>query len=196
MDDPTNDQPIHVDLRSTTYDGSSTDLIGILNRPTSGCIVILDNAYLGNPLIDSTNLTILRLSNLDQIDLDATPVTPAPLIFGTEPKHDWCYFFQKADLARQKQEWTEVTTLMDEAFTSGLDTRYSLEYLPLLEAQYYLQDWDGYLETSQKILTRNSGFENFLCTQWERIESEAGTPPPPDVVTEMNALQDCGLNKD
>lgn len=191
IDDPSKDQPIHVDLRSIKYVGSSTELIGVLNRPASGCLVILDDGYLGNPLIDSTNLTILKLSNLDQIDFEAAPVTPDPLIFGKEPEHDWCYFFQKADLARQKQEWTEVITLMDEAFASGLDARYSLEYLPLLEAQYHLQDWGGYLETSQKILSRNSGFENFLCTQQERIEREAGTPPPPEVVTEMNAVFDC-----
>ncbi len=191
IDDPSKDQPIHVDLRSIKYVGSSTELIGILNRPTSGCLVILDDAYLGNPLIDSTNLTILKLSNLDQIDLEATPVTPDPMIFGKEPEHDWCYFFQKADLARQKQKWAEVTALMDEAFASGLDARYGLEYLPLLEAQYHLQAWGGYLETSRKILARNSGFENFLCTQWERIESDAGNPPPLEVVTEMSALFDC-----
>ena len=194
--EPLINQTIQVDLRSIRFEGSSTRLIGLFNQPAAGCLIVLDDAYLGDPPINATNLNILQLSNLDQIDLDAIPIAPDPLIFGKEPEHDWCYFFQKADLARQKQKWSEVTTLMDEAFTSGLDARYSLEYLPLLEAQYYLQDWDGYLETSQKILTRNSGFENFLCTQWERIESEAGTPPPPDVVTEMNALQDCGLNKD
>ncbi len=194
FEEPLIDQPIQVDLRSIKYEGSSTELIGVLNRPTSGCLVILDGGYLGNPLIDSTNLNILKLSNLDQIDLEATPVTPDPMIFGKEPEHNWCYFFQKADLGRQKQEWIEITTLMDESFTSGLDARYSLEYLPLLEAQYYLQDWHGYIETSQKILSRNSGFENFLCTQWERIEREAGTPPPPEVVTEMKGVLDCSLN--
>ncbi len=83
---------------------------------------------------------------------------------------------------------------MDEAFTSGLDARYSLEYLPLLEAQYHLQDWGGYIETSQKILSRNSGFENFLCTQWERIEREAGTPPPSEIAAEMKVLLDCSLH--
>ncbi|MHB8856431.1 MAG: hypothetical protein ACYC6K_07415 [Bellilinea sp.] len=194
--EPLINQPIQVDLRSIRFEGSSTRLIGLFNQPAAGCLIVLDDAYLGDPPINATNLNILQLSNLDQIDLDAIPIAPDPLIFGKEPEHDWCYFFQKADLARQKQEWIEISTLMDEAFASGLDARYSLEYLPLLEAQYHLQDWDGYLETSQKILFRNTGFENFLCTQWERIGSEAGTPPPPEVVTEMNALQDCGLNKD
>ena len=189
--EPLINQPIQVDLRSIRFEGTSTRLIGLFNQPAAGCLIVLDDAYLGDPPINATNLNILRLSNLDQIDLDAIPIAPDPLIFGKEPKHDWCYFFQKADLARQKQEWAKVISLMDEAFTSGLDARYSLEYLPLLEAQYYQQDWGGYLETNQKILSRNSGFENFLCTQRERIEREAGTPPPPEVVTEMDAVFDC-----
>ncbi|MHB8114069.1 MAG: hypothetical protein ACYDHA_11500 [Bellilinea sp.] len=195
FEEPLIAQPIQVDLRSIRFEGTSTSMIGLFNQPAAGCLIVLDDAYLGDPPINATNLNILKLSNLDQIDLEATPVTPDPMIFGKEPEHDWCYFFQKADLARQKQKWVEVTALMDEAFASGLDARYSLEYLPLLEAQYHLQDWDGYLETSQKILSRNSGFENFLCTQRERIEREAGTPPPSKIAAEMKALLDCSLNK-
>lgn len=184
-------QPIQAHLRNVIFDGSSSNLIGILNRPSSGCLLILDEAYLGNPLLDATNQNILALSNLEQIDLDAPTSGLDKQIFGKEPEHQWCYYFQKADLARQKKDWNEVTRLMDEAFGSGLDARYSTEYLPLLEAQYNLSDWSGYLETSQKMLSRNTGFEDFVCTQWARIEATSALTPPAELASELQPILDC-----
>jgi len=191
VDNRLKDRPIQAHLRNVTFEGTSSNLIGILNRPSSGCLLILDEAYLDNPLLDATNQNITALSNLNQIDLDAPTIKPDEQIFGEEPEHQWCYYFQKADLARQKKDWNEVTRLMDEARSAGLDARYSTEYLPLLEAQYNLSDWSGYLETSQKMLTRNTGFENFVCTQWERIEDAAETIPPAELASELQAVLDC-----
>ncbi|HWR67130.1 MAG TPA: hypothetical protein VN364_13515, partial [Bellilinea sp.] len=191
MDSTMTDQPVQYTLRNVVFEGSSSNLLGILNRPSSGCILIMDKAYIGNPLFDPINQDILRLSNLEQIDINAQSIDPDKQIFGKEPEYQWCYYFQKADLARQKKDWNEITRLMDQAFSAGLDARYSTEYLPLLEAQYNLSDWSGYLETSQKMLTRNTGFENFVCTQWERIEDAAATTPPAELASELQAILDC-----
>ena len=39
---------------------------------------------------------------------------PAPP-FATEPGHTWCYFYEKAELARQIQDWDQIVALGSEA---------------------------------------------------------------------------------
>ncbi len=34
---------------------------------------------------------------------------------GLEPPYDWCYYFEKADLAKSKSDWQEMLRLKDEA---------------------------------------------------------------------------------
>ena len=35
-------------------------------------------------------------------------------LFGAEPPHDWCIYFEKADLARSKSDWQEMLRMRDE----------------------------------------------------------------------------------
>lgn len=185
------DQPIKFKLRSIGFEGSTSHALGIQNQASSVCLLILDEIYMNNPLMDSSYEKILPLSNVDQIDLTADPIQPDPLIFGKEPDHDWCYYFQKADLARQQRDWDGVYGFMDEAFSTGLTPKHSLEYTPLLEAQYNRQDWDGVLETSRKMVAFAAGQEKYVCSLWQRLEESTGVQPPQDIADEMTRILDC-----
>jgi hypothetical protein len=55
-------------------------------------------------------------------------------VFGTEPPHDWCYYYEKADLARQKGAWDEVLQLGEKAFVQGLAPIDGIEWIPFLQA--------------------------------------------------------------
>lgn len=182
---------IKFELRSIAFHGSTSNALGIQNRSSSVCLLILDEVYSNNPLMDASYEKILPLSNVDQIDLTVEPVRPDPLIFGKEPGHDWCYYFQRADLARQQQDWASVYTLMDEAFSAGLAPKHSLEYTPLLEAQYNRQDWVGVLETSQKMVTFATGQEKYVCSLWQWLGENTGVQPPEEIGSEMTRLLDC-----
>ena len=61
-----------------------------------------------------------------------TPVPPAA-IFGTEPAHTWCYYYQKASLARQQGNWAGVGRLYDEAVAKGLKATDKSELFPFIE---------------------------------------------------------------
>lgn len=185
------DQPIKFELRSISFEGNTSQAIGIQNRSSSVCLLVLDEIYAKNSLIDASYEKILPLSNVDQIDLTARPVEPDRLIFGKEPAHDWCYYFEKADLARQQQDWTGVYQLMDEAFTAGLTPKHSLEYTPLLEAQYNLEDWDAVVETSRQMIQFAAGQENYVCALWDRLGETTGIQPPQVITDEMKLLVDC-----
>jgi len=44
----------------------------------------------------------LYLSDLKLIEANPSTAAMPPNVTGIEPKHGWCYYFEKADLARQQ----------------------------------------------------------------------------------------------
>lgn len=66
--------------------------------------------------------------------VDETPHAPPTVVFGPEPPHDWCYYYEKADLARQRGDWDEVLKLGSEASTKGFAPKDSIEWMPFLQA--------------------------------------------------------------
>jgi hypothetical protein len=81
-------------------------------------------------------------SHSSQVILDDSQHTPPAKIFGQEPVHDWCYYYQKASLARQKGDWGEVNRLGTEASSLDLRPRDRSEWLPFLEALMYTGRFD------------------------------------------------------
>ena len=75
-----------------------------------------------------------------------------PEIFGAEPPHTWCYYFEKADLARQLQDWQSVLQLEKQAREHGFTPKFGPEYVPFIEAA------DGV------ILSGTSGVDESLVT--------------------------------
>ena len=75
----------------------------------------------------------VRLSKIDQIKVDAPAAIPPVLIFGPEPAHDWCYFFQSASLEAQRQDWENVAQLADQALDAGFKPIDRSEWLPFLK---------------------------------------------------------------
>ena len=60
--------------------------------------------------------------------------TPPVEIFGPEPEHTWCYYYQKMTLARQQSDWQTVAALADEALAQDFKPLNRAEWLPVFEA--------------------------------------------------------------
>jgi len=60
--------------------------------------------------------------------------TPPTVVFGPEPYHGWCYYYQKADLARQQGEWEDVQRIGEQAFGQGFEPQDPIEWMPFLQA--------------------------------------------------------------
>lgn len=187
-------QPIDFTLRNITFNGSTSNAIGIMNKSTTACVLVLDEVYAQNPLMDVNYGKILQLSNLDQIDLAASPKMPEPLIFGEEPTHDWCYYFEKADLARQQEDWSTVVRLMDQASSSGFSANHILEYTPLFEAQYRLEDWTGLLKTTMLMQPETVENTEYLCYLLVYLDTEATNLPPQEINNQLNSMLDCSVS--
>ncbi len=82
---------------------------------------------------------------------DAAFHEPPQSIFGAEPPHDWCYYYQKAALARQQGDWEAIQALYQEALGLGLYPNDSVEWMPFVQAYTVLGDLDK-LRTLKKII--------------------------------------------
>jgi hypothetical protein len=55
-------------------------------------------------------------------------------VFGEEPSHGWCYYYQKAQLARQKADWDAISKIAGEVAQLDLHPNDQVEWMPFLQA--------------------------------------------------------------
>ena len=114
----------------------------VLSQPTaSSCVHIINGLQPEFSERDPDAIrTIGAYSEVEHIMIDEAPHTPPLLVFGPEPEHGWCYYYQKADLARQQGDWDAVLQIGQEAFGRNLAPKDSIEWMPFLQA--YAQNED------------------------------------------------------
>jgi len=169
-------QTIKENYRALSFQGSTSQVLAVYFDPP-GCVKALDPATDAKtpqkPLYFSQVLPLSDLS-LIQVDPDQ-PAHPPSNYFGAEPEHDWCYYFEKADLARVQGNWQEVVRLADEAF--ALNTRlYEVnapELLPYIEGYAHQGDWDRAQELTQEAHRLTFRMQRILCDTWRRIAEQA-----------------------
>ena len=111
------------------------------------------------------------LSNQQQI-LDASAAV-MPKVYGPEPVHGWCYYFEKADLARQFGKWDEVASLGDQAFQLDDHPNNPVERFVFIEGYAHKGDWDRALKLSKESYKVSKEYvAPLLCRLWKRIETE------------------------
>jgi hypothetical protein len=137
----------------------------------------------------------LPISNLDRIDRQSRG-SPLKTIFGGEPRHDWCYYYQKADLARQFKDWQEVARLGDEAQQLGFGPNNPQEWMPFIEGYAMAGRWQAAVDTTLHVRQVNRFLSPRLCNLWGRILGSA--QPSGDVVAsidKMDARLECGAGE-
>ncbi|HSF83756.1 MAG TPA: hypothetical protein VLA49_21165 [Anaerolineales bacterium] len=171
--------PLERSFRNYTFHGSSLDGLAIFYEPAGGrCLWVLSPLDRYNPEIPGLTEEVLPVSNLSRIV--ATPATeqaPPEDIFGREPSHTWCYYYQKADLARQLGDWSNVATLIDEALAKGYKPGSAHEWEPAIEGYAHTGRWEEAINYSQHAFEKNQKYNAQLCYLWERMDSDLAIPP-------------------
>jgi hypothetical protein len=111
----------------------------------------------------------------------------APPIFGPEPEHTWCYYFEKADLARQQENWEQVADLGDQVFAIPYYPDDNSEYLPFVEAYARTGRWEQARDLTRKTADLMPILRPALCAIWQRVESGPEGAIPPAQVEKMKA---------
>jgi hypothetical protein len=165
--------PVVKEVRAATFEGSTSRAL-VFHYDPPGCLHILDpeseNWQANYP---DMLLRAVPLSNLALIPIDSTNQANPPIgVFGEEPKHRWCYYFEKADLSRQFGEWDKIMQLGNEAFRQGYYPETAVEFLPFIEGYGRLRYWDDAYQVSQKAYQLDASIQPALCSLWQRLSSD------------------------
>jgi hypothetical protein len=108
----------------------------IVSLPSgNSCVHFLDGHRLALPFFENGRIMqIARYSNIALINPSAKPITPSAAIFGPEPDRNWCYYYQKIELALQSTNFNEAARLADEAEQKDLKPSDQTEWVPVIEA--------------------------------------------------------------
>jgi hypothetical protein len=122
-------------------------------------------AYLHRPALVAQN------SDAYILDGPSTDTAILSTILGKEQPyhHSWCYFFQKASLSRQFQNWKEIQSYWQEAEAQKLSPLHGLEYLPFIEAYAHLGDWESAFSLSRRAMRQSEDMHPVLCEQWQKF---------------------------
>lgn len=124
------------DKRRTILTYANYRNILILSQPTTdSCVQVIDGAQPELSTFESSNfIAMAPHSEIEHILLDEDFKTPPAAVFGAEPAHDWCYFYEKAAFARQRGDWQAVAALGDTALNRQLSPADPIEWMPFLQA--------------------------------------------------------------
>ena len=108
----------------------------IISMPSvNSCFHVLDGQHPALPFFEGSQIKdIASYSNLQLVDIAAQPVKPSAFIFGAEPEHGWCYYYQSIELALQSGKYAAASALADQALQKGLKASDETELLALVEA--------------------------------------------------------------
>lgn len=139
-------------FRTLSFKGSTSNSLVLWYAPPS-CLRVLDPLRDELPHLPPLARSARGLSRVDLIRADAAvSATPPESIFGREPAHAWCYFFQKVDLARQMNDWVRIAQLGDEARRLGLTPGDSTEWVPIIEGYVHVGRYEDARALAARVL--------------------------------------------
>ncbi|MEA4906682.1 MAG: hypothetical protein VB089_03615 [Anaerolineaceae bacterium] len=174
----------HTPLRIYTFSASTPDSLLIHYDPQKGgCYWILRPDDGDNPDLSELVRQALPFSNLERIR--PQPIAgdyPPEAYFGSEPQHNWCYYFQKADLARQEEDWQAIAALGDEAAALGYSPTHpeansTYEWIPFIQGYARAGRWDTASQLLIAVYQRDNKYGNYLCKTWSGLYHQAESDP-------------------
>lgn len=152
---------------------SSTSQAMVIFMPQNGCLHVLDpnrgdvETYSRQP---AALTEAIPLSDPSRII--PNPTQPAMPMFFPEPKHEWCYFFTKAELAQQQGEFEQVVRLGDQAMKNGFQPEDPNEWLVFIEAYALTGDLQTAEDLSMRMLQEDARTRRGVCAVWELIQEK------------------------
>ncbi|MBT6321973.1 MAG: hypothetical protein HOJ31_07290 [Anaerolineae bacterium] len=202
-------QPIFKDHFAATFEGN-TDQTLLLHFSPPSCLRILDPVYDQDMLFAPRGVDDLEMGSLtlprvlapalvlskprELISKNNDDFNPPTWLFGEEPEHNWCYYFEKADLARQDGDWEKVAKLGDKAFNIPFAPADAAEYLPFIEAYTRLGRYDDAQGLTKIAVEKNPVLRPMFCSLWQRVADDGVLGKSNALLAEIqDALKYCPL---
>lgn len=160
----------------------------VMSQPSAeSCVHVIDPRWVELSKHDTEEISqIFPHSKIEFAMTEGETPEPLDFVFGSEPDHDWCYFYQKAELARQRGDWEAVSALGIETASQNLIPADPIEWTPFLQAYAFLGETEKveYLAAQFK---DDSFHKEQFCQNLNRME-ENGYPLKEEMQSKADEL--------
>lgn len=151
------------------FKGNGSDALALWYDPgTSSCLHILTASDGESHLYDDADrrlaATVGDTSIESRADLNTEFIRQA---FGA-PTHNWCYYYQTAELAAQNKAWDQVIKLWKTAQSRQVQPGYGPELFPFVQASLQTGAWDEAVQLTDQAgrLTHSQAMRQATCSLW------------------------------
>jgi hypothetical protein len=180
-------------FRTVEFTGNTSQIVAIY-VPPNGCLRVLDPA-LGDGQTYSKfpdSLTApIALSDPSRILVGAPALRLPAAPFGKEPAHAWCYYYERAELARQAQDWPQVVGLASQAGEAGYAPEDAFEWLPFIEAYARTGDLEAAQRLTRRAWDADAKVHRGICVLWNRLHKDA-SPALQSAAAALTGQYACG----
>lgn len=170
------DEPIKQYYLSAWFYGNTSQMV-VVNFDPPNCLRVLDPEIdVDNKLLPPLLRDAAFLSKPELIHTE-NPVTLPEQFYNPELPHGWCYYFEKAELARQLGDWEGVVKLGNQAFAAGSPND-PMERFVFIEAYAHTGDWPAARKLTKDAYKISPEYTRQpLCRLWARIGREVSDGP-------------------
>lgn len=169
--------------RTVTFSSSTSQAL-VIHMPRNGCLRVLDPARGDGEIyakLPSVLTGAIPLSDPGRILTNASP--PATPMFFPEAEHNWCYYYTKAGLALQENDYQKAVSLGNQAVSLGFKPDDQNEWLVFIEANALTGDIEKAMELSARALAGDVRVRRGVCTVWEGLEPSIGVEKTEEAFT-------------
>ncbi len=181
--------PLKFDLRKFKYESSTSQGLAVYYKYGQSCLRVMTPAEKNFPNLSDSESELLAISHPDMILQESQRGKLPAELYGPELPHTWCYYFQKADLARQEGNWQGVLDIYDQANKAGFSPRNGTEYVPVIQALANNGGWDEAAQLTTRGVELTGSARPYFCDIWQSLRNLDGGK---ENVDKMRNLLECG----
>lgn len=168
-----NDVTIRQHYRSALFESTTSQSLVVFYSPP-GCLKVLDPDQSRDVTAYPTEVKEAKsISHLSQIITSPdSPAVPPVEVFGDEPAHQWCYYYQKAELARQVEDWEKIVELENVAMEKRYLPQEASEWLVFMEANAHTGDWHRSMQIASLTYSMSKDLQKKICTTITSLEEQ------------------------
>jgi|CXWL01.1.fsa_nt_gi hypothetical protein len=166
--------PLEYEKLSMVFSGNSNQMLLLdFNPELNRCLWILQPQDANLRLVSDDVRELAAGSDVSLIKQTEKESSLPEDIYGKQNTQTWCYYFEKADLARQRRQWNEVVRLWDESQSVGERADNGFEYIPFIEGFGQTGDWEQVKSLTKFSKKITAGLEPSLCGALDRLAADA-----------------------
>jgi hypothetical protein len=134
---------------------------------------------------------LAHLSIPAHVIIDApSPQTVLTQIYGGELKHEWLYYYQRAELKHQDRMWDDVAQIGDEAQQKGFQPTEGAEWLPFIDAYARMHRYADAERLTRTALKQSPEIEEQLSALWNNVLALQSAAAPVRIIQALKQQLD------